>query len=877
MNISTGARLGAYEIISPLGAGGMGQVYRARDTKLDREVAVKVLSARFSEDPEALARFQREAKAVAALSHPNILAIFDFGTADGVVFAVTELLDGETLRARLETGPLPPRKAANYALQIARGLAAAHEKGIVHRDLKPDNLFITRDGQLKILDFGLAKQSAVFGSSGDSGAQGATLLTEAGIVMGTTCYLSPEQVKGAAVDGRSDIFAFGSLLYEMITGQRAFSAGSPVETMGAILREEPPEVAAAGSLAVSLERIARHCLEKDPQERFQSARDLAFNLEALTSTLESGTSAHPIPAAAPPRRLTLLWAGLALAAIAASFEIGRRLADRPDTSSPVVSVAQLTDSPGVESSPRFFASGKAFVYVSNSTGNLDIHLLRTGGRNPINLTKDSLLADTAPSMSPEGDRIAFRSERDGGGVFIMGATGESVTRATDFGFDPSWAPDGKRLVVATEPVVDPLNRLTTSELWVVSIAGGEKQLLTKGDAVQPSWSPHGDRIAFWRQASGRRDVLTISAAGAGSDASVVAVTDDEAVDWGPVWSPDGRYLYFASDRQGTMNLWRVPIDEASGRTLGDPEPVTAPASWASDITPSRDGKSLLFMALDRRSNLRAVGFDPNREILDGSPRSILGGSRMFRNLDLSPDGQWLAFGSVGQREDLFVIKTDGTGYRQLTDDAFRDRAPEWSPDGQRILFYSNRAGPYALWTIHADGSGLKQIYKTSPNGHWYPQWSKDGARLAFSDKEDAWIAELNATADDATARELPRIEPTLAFLPWSFSPDGSKLAGAATLIATGGNAGLFTYDIASGAYQKLDAAGATPVWLSDGRRLLYARDGGIWLMDTASGKTHEVMKPAGEIPSGVSLSSDDRVMTFIETESEGDIWQMTLK
>jgi serine/threonine protein kinase len=294
MTLSPGFRLGPYEILSPLGAGGMGEVYRAHDSKLDRHVAIKVLPESVAADPDKLERFEREAKAIAALSHPNILAIHDFGTHEGVSYAVMELLEGETLRGRVDAGPIHQKQAVDYGLQIAKGLSAAHEKGIVHRDLKPENLFVGRDGHVKILDFGLAKREAPVASDKETNAPTLSGRTEPGTVMGTVGYMSPEQVRGAPLDHRSDIFSFGAVLYEMLTGRRAFRRDTAVETMSAILKEEPPGLAGSASgVSPALERVVRHCLEKSPEERFQSARDVAFALsEALSGStagaLESG-------------------------------------------------------------------------------------------------------------------------------------------------------------------------------------------------------------------------------------------------------------------------------------------------------------------------------------------------------------------------------------------------------------------------------------------------------------------------------------------------------------------------------------------------------------------------------------------------------------
>ncbi len=315
MTIAAGTRLGPYEIVSALGAGGMGEVYQARDEKLDRDVAIKVLPAHLTDSPDARARFEREAKAVAALSHPNILAIHDFGTHDGVSYAVMELLDGETLRERLQA-PISQKQAVDYALQIVRGLSAAHEKGVVHRDLKPENLFITKDGHVKILDFGLAKRIPVDSGYDETGAPTVSGHTEPGTVMGTVGYMSPEQVRGLAVDHRSDIFSFGAILYEMLSGRKAFRKDTAADTMSAILKEEPPELSESRSaLSPALDRVVRHCLEKARERRFQSARDIAFALEDGSSPVVTGPADGAAPGAARSRALiaAVLIAGLAVA------------------------------------------------------------------------------------------------------------------------------------------------------------------------------------------------------------------------------------------------------------------------------------------------------------------------------------------------------------------------------------------------------------------------------------------------------------------------------------------------------------------------------------------------------------------------------------
>jgi serine/threonine protein kinase/tetratricopeptide (TPR) repeat protein len=315
MALPRGSRLGPYEILAPLGAGGMGEVYRARDGRLDRDVAIKVLPERFLADPDALARFEREAKAVAALSHPNILAIHDFGTDGGIAYAVTELLEGETLRAKLDGGPIPRHRAVEYGLQIARGLSAAHDKRLIHRDLKPENLFVTKAGHLKILDFGLAKRIERVHAGKETGASTVSGQTEPGTVMGTLGYMSPEQVKGLPVDHRTDIFSFGAVLYEMLSGQKAFGRRTANETIAAILKEEPPDVADSGrKIPVALDHVVRHCLEKDADARFQTARDVAFNLSEQSTPVVTGGD----QSAEPQSRKRRIWIAAAIAAVVAA-------------------------------------------------------------------------------------------------------------------------------------------------------------------------------------------------------------------------------------------------------------------------------------------------------------------------------------------------------------------------------------------------------------------------------------------------------------------------------------------------------------------------------------------------------------------------------
>jgi eukaryotic-like serine/threonine-protein kinase len=889
MSLAPGTRIASYEIVAAIGAGGMGQVYRARDTKLGRDVAVKILPPHLATDPEARARFEREARAVAALSHPNILAIHDFGVQNGIAYAVLELLVGETLRQRMSGAAMPSRKALEIATQIAHGLSAAHEHDIAHRDLKPENIFVCTDGRVKILDFGLAKAVGPQAPGATDGSSDTELRhTDPGTVLGTVGYMSPEQVRGRPADKRSDIFSFGCVLFEMLTGHRAFHGETAAETMTAILRQEPPEIATA-PLPASLEPIVRHCLEKRPEDRFQSARDLGFVLQAQTGGSASGASRPAtIPAPVPHRSFgPLVWIGGAAAVAALAFFAGRQFAAAPAAESiQAMAFRQVTDQPGVETSPSLSPDGKTVVYSCDASGNTDLYLMRIGSRAPVPLTADSPLADYQPAWSPEGERIAFRSDRDGGGIFLMTSTGESVRRLTDYGYSPSWSPEGTEIVVSAGAFYSPTDRgATVRGLWAVDVKSGKRRdLATAYEGLQPSWSPHGYRIAVWglRGNSGQRDIWTFAADGSDATHEGVTVTDDAALDWSPAWAPDGTHLYFSSNRGGTMNLWRIAIDERTGRVSGEPQPITTPSIWSGNFSLSRDGTTMAYASLDWRSTLLRVELDANREALVGAPVPILKSTRPIRDHEMSPDGQWIAFMESGTQEDLLVARTDGTHYRRLTDDSFRDRAPAWSPDGKQLVFYSDRSGSYELWRIRPDASGLEKMTAFG-GGANFSVWSPDGTRLAFSGvNAKGWYL------IPSDAKELPPTtpEPALAagvdFWPFSWSPDNTRIAGAVRR-TDGSLQGLAIYTLATKRYEPIknlnveDSFWAIPKWLADSRRLIVRDSHGLSLVDPA-GSVKRLLSVRGyAVGRSMGVSKDNRWITYTETGTEGDVWIATLR
>jgi Tol biopolymer transport system component len=880
MRALVGTTLNHYRIVRELGSGGMGEVYVAEDLKLHRQVALKVLPAEVAGDPDRRQRFEREARAVAALSRPNIVTIYSVEQAGDVHFLTMELVEGKPLSAVITHKGLPVERILKLAIPLADAVSAAHQRGITHRDLKPANIMVAADGALKVLDFGLAKLREDEPAAPGLESAPTRALTGEGRIVGTVAYMSPEQAEGLSIDHRSDIFSLGIVLYEMATGERPFKGDTSASVLSSILRDTPRSVTEINrSLPRDLVRIIKRCLMKDPEHRYQSAKDLRNDLEEVKQAIESGEIAAAMPAggsrAADSRVRTVVVAatGLAGAALAGAFLWTRFGPESGGRTQPPIEAAftQLTAQKGLELFPSLSPDGKWAVYSSDASGNEDIYLQSVTGRTQIDLTKDSPSNDREPAFSPDGEQIAFRSDREGGGIFVMGRTGEAVRRLTDAGYNPSWSPNGDEIVFAAEDVtIEPTDRGHVSTLWVVKVASGEKRQIAVDDGVQPNWSPHEYRIAFWaaRGKHRQRDILTIP----GGGGVPALVTDDAALDWNPVWSPDGRYLYFSSVRGGSMNLWRVRIDESSGKTLGPPEPLTAPSRFVAHLSFAADGRRFAYASVESSQNIQRVGFDPVAETVDPRPEWITSGTTRWVYPDVSRDGEWLALASTLPQEDVFVSQADGTGIRQLTNDAALDRMPRWSPDGKRIAFYSNRGGSWDAWTINRDGSGLEQLTKGA-EAH-YPIWSPDGTRLAFSE-----FVRVNRVSilDARKPWESQKAEVLPAFGAWvatAWSPDGLHLAG---MRGPGPPGGIVIYSLESRSYTQLTDFGVRPVWLNDGQRLLFSAAGRVLILNRSSKKWRELLSAPGEDVRAFGLSPDNRAIYLTRGSTGADIWVATLK
>jgi serine/threonine protein kinase/Tol biopolymer transport system component len=892
-----GRELGPYKIEMLLGVGGMGEVYLAHDGKLARKVALKILPPQFTSDPERIKRFERESRAVSALNHPNLITIYDIGVADGVHYIATEFVTGKTVRDLIDDG-LKMRDALAIATQAAEALGAAHHAGVLHRDIKPENIMVRPDGYVKVLDFGLAKlnEQAVAEEPSGSSAQ-----TQSGLLMGTLAYMSPEQAAGEAVDERSDIWSLGIVLYEMMIGSSPTKGANRLETLGTILSKEPlSAMNSHPSLPPELDHILGKALEKDRELRYQTASDVRADLKRLKREIDSSPSlpggdggdraarrnstAVAAPARRWPRRmlvsgalLTVLVLSLGGWLLATKWFASKALAG-PDWSR--AHNVQLTIKEASELFCSVAPDGKSFVYVSFEAGNTDIYWQRVGGKNPINLTKDSSMSETTPAFSPDGNLIAFHSTREPAGLYIMEATGENPRRLSDVGYHPSWSPDGKQIVAGAEWVGVHSNKSASpSALWIIDVATGAKRLLTEGDAAQPSWSPGGGRIAYWYwSAQGRGDIVTVPAAGG----SPVKLTAEDSIDWNPVWSPDGKYIYFSSDRGGSMNLWRIAVDEKTGEALGVAEAVPTPSRYAMSVSFSRDGKSLVYVRYESLANIQSVPFDASSGKVTGAPVWVTRGYTGVSHPQMSPDGErYVARWPRLTQEDIAVFNKDGSNWRALTDDKFQDRRPRWFPDGQRIAFSSDRSGVNQIWSINADGTALRQLTFAEGNGASSPILSPDGKRLTYLQSREngasAFMIDLTKEWREQSPQQLPPV-PAFGgyFLPNDWSGDGGKLIG--TFVDEERNdGGIGTYSFSSGSYEKLSAIGGYPMWLKDNRKFIFIRNNTIYLGDAESRKVQPIFKPSSNGIQGPSISPDNRTIFFRYLEVEADVWLLSLE
>lgn len=872
-----GRTLAHYEITEKIGEGGMGEVYRARDPRLGRDVAIKVLREHRIEGADARMRFEREARAVAALSHPNILAIHDVGEHEGVAYAVTELLEGRTLLSLLQEGPLPLRTGLDLAGQMADGLAAAHDRGIVHRDIKPSNLFVTADGRLKILDFGLAK--AAIADDDRTIATAAPDATSPGTVLGTVRYMSPEQVRGEAVDHRCDVFSFGTVLWEMLSGRPAFDGDSAVEIMSAILKQDPPDLSSANhSVPAAVDRILHRCLEKAKERRFQSAQDLAFALRnAGDSSSRVLTGLDSPPSSAPVR--VRAW-GIGAAILLAGVVIGALLANglrTPEIYEPV-QIVNLTHS-GQDFAPSASPDGRTIAFVSNRDGRDRIWLRQLTGGVEAPLTEGT---DLEPKFSPDGTTILFmRNEGDRYSAYRVAVVGGPARKILDNVSAVCWAPDGRRMAfVRYGGTVDiPVGIVGIHDLQSSSTT--ELARFEFDYLYGLAWSPDGKWISISSSSAVQNttditlylvDAMTgkieplrkagtrISSASWTPDSSSLIVAESMSL-LGDISGAPGRVLRVDLDGKGTQPLFWVQ------------------SVWAGTVDYARfdfvDEGLLIFDEVLWRGNLTEISLDGSPPFAQG--RTLTQGNSRDRQPAYAPDGSALVFSSSRSGNlDIWSLDRTTGEVRQITDDTADDWDPAFSADGREVLWSSNRGGHLEIWVARRDGSNARQLTRDGVDAE-NPTQTPDGKWVVYGSANPSYPGIWKIRSDGSEAVHLvqgPLLLPEV-------SPDGRHVSyvvfdpanTVSTLRVADLEAGevVFSTDITWRGYQSLIQPGRSR-WLPDGRALVFvapddADAGALFVQDfvphqdTSASRRLLVAFESGQGLESFGISPDGRSVT----------------
>jgi eukaryotic-like serine/threonine-protein kinase len=848
----------------------MGEVWRARDSRLGREVALKLLPVAFANDPDRMARFQREARLLASLNHPAIATIHGLEESDGLVFLVLELVPGPTLAERLESGPLPVEESLRVALRVAEALEAAHRGGVVHRDLKPANVKASPDGTVKVLDFGLAKalSPATEEPLDTLAATRSQANTAIGTILGTPGYMSPEQARGRTVDEAADLWALGCLLFEMLTGRPSFRTDSVVDSLAAVLDREPEWTRMPSGVPSSVRRLLRACLEKDPLRRLRDARQAR---ETLAEALSPGGARLP------------RWAWVA--GVAALLALGGVAIWQARGSAPAAPtrLVQATFAEGIEGSPAWSPDGKRLAFVAESDGlrHVFVKTLETGAQDQVT---HGHFDDIQPAWTPDGAALLFVRAREegrtlqpgdvfgiysGGDVWEVDAASGRETRLVANAFNPAPSPDGSRIAVDAAWA-------GPRRIWTVDRRGLNPQQVTADvteavDHIRPRWSPDGSRIVFQNLERTRFDVRVVDLA----TKSLTWVTNDIFRDVHPSWGPG--FLCFSSDRSGGgYNLWRVAVS-AAGEPRGAPQQLTTGAGQDVECAPSADGRRLAFSVLRQNADVWRLPVSPETGKPTGRPEAVIASTREDSRGAWSPDGRSIAFNSDrdGEMHIWLHSVADGTT-RPLTSGPGGDFQPNWSPDGRTIVFFSSRSGSVHVWSVDVASGTTRQLTRgSSMNAN--PFYSPDGEHLAFhsdrSGRMEVWVAR----ADGSETRQLSRDGAMGHFMRWtadgrfivfrcpcegrprtervavdggaaeptaevqggshmSFSPDGRTVMDAV------GHRALWASPLASGRpvkvfeFEEPDARVDYPVWSPDGRFILFDRfrpqGGDVWILET---------------------------------------------
>ncbi|MEP6994072.1 MAG: protein kinase [Acidobacteriota bacterium] len=889
--LAAGTKLGPYEILSPLGAGGMGEVYRARDGKLNREVAIKVLPELFAADPERLARFQREAQVLASLNHPHIAAIYGLEKSGNVEALVLELVEGETLADRIAAGPIPIDEALAIARQIADALEAAHEKGIVHRDLKPANVKLTPEGKVKVLDFGLAKAFTKDSSSPEV-SHSPTLTaaaTQAGVVIGTAAYMSPEQARGKPVDKRTDIWAFGAVLYEMLTGRKVFEGETVSDTLAAILKTEPNWMALPAATPVSVRRLLKRCLERESKRRLHDIADARLEIDTAAEepAVTMPETSNPTARGARP------WALAAVALLAAGLAalLTWRLAPhRAESQAPVVTkLARLTRDGAASEWPTWSADGALLAFANNRSGNFEIYVRRGEGGEDVNTTKDDA-QDVQPAFSPDGNTIAFVSTRSsrtglikiggtygrnvrtyGGDLWVEPALGGAARRlASDANF-PAWRPDGKGILYVSGPE----NR--RSILEVPSGGGSPQTILSSATSTweisRIACSPNGSWISVEIQPEG---ILLMPASG-GKPGTVLAEGFGHAWD-----SSSGRVYFIHRNLHGGNRIQFIELSaggEAAGRT---PVTISLVTSDMMELAIAHDGLRIAVPELEASRNLTRLPLAPGGGSPAGPEEPLTSGNVTDSYPSVSPDGRRVALVSdkLGHMDVAILdVQSRRRERLQLPGEDVAQVSPVWMPDGRQLLLSRSGAGTSSSnWIVALDGSRADQLFSRTAQGAWTINPSPDGKRLLYVDRTGGV---QQAFAFDFETRKSTQVtdSPGDKF-DALYSPDGKWIAVTG---AKDGALQLFRMPTAGGPMQQLTTGYERmrhPFYSPDGK-WIYVQPShrNIYRVKAEGGPLEQVthFPDAGLFLEEPTISPDGRYLYYCRGNGGSSLWLMTLE
>lgn len=754
MGLSAGTRLGPYEIVSLLGVGGMGEVYRARDTKLGRSVALKVLPSDVARDREKVDRFRLEAKVLASLNHPNIASIYGFEDSDrpGLVM---ELVEGPTLGDRILARPLPLEEALHISKQVCDALEYAHERGIVHRDVKPANIKVSPDGTVKLLDFGLAKALENVGANTDisSSPTFTHLGTQAGMILGTAAYMSPEQAKGKALDRRSDIWSFGCVLFEMLTGKMVFSGETVTDTLAEIVKSEPNWSLLPANTPKPIRALLQRCLAKDPKQRLQAIGEARIVIEEVLAGKASPD--EPQPAPAPRKRTHSLvgWVGgfVAGAAIVAVIAWWSTRSSTPA----MMHFSAVTSFAGVQGQPALSPDGRSVAYISNRDGHYNIYVGLVHGGEPVQITHDGAVK-ARPSWSPDGSTLAYAQINEFGTMDIweVPALGGSPRKVILNATDPTWMPDGRSLVYENNADI---------KLWIAGAAGENPRVLAQADPgyypIEPRVSPDGKMVAFSARVPGPYGELGVADVTTGK---VRLLTHDSALALSPAWSPDSRTIYFSSSRGGTLNIWKIGTD---GRNLMQ---VTAGEGDDAELDVSSDGKRLVFATM--RLNIGLSQFDTESKTGNSNIRPLTSDpARNEFEPKYSMDGTHLAFFTNlkgAENESIDIADANGGNATLLVRDSRVNLFPRWAPDGAHIIYLSTSDKEAEYRSIAVSGGAPQTIMREAGG---LADVNRDG-RLIYQRNGEVLVFDPR-TGKNSTMGKAPAY---LDILRWS--SDGNSVA-----------------------------------------------------------------------------------------------------